>query len=338
MSLIARVAGTDVSFACEPGVTILDAADAAGYELPYSCRKGVCGNCKGELLAGCIDSLPSGDALTPDEVARGYALFCRAVPCSDIEIRTPEIHRKDPHARKTVDAKVHRLTRAADDVSIISLRFPAGTRVKFRAGQYLEVLLEDDHRRCFSMANPPHQNDGAELHVRHVAGGLFTEQVLPSLAAGSRLRVELPFGGFHLNEDNRCAAILVASGTGFAPMKSILEAAFRAKSPRRFVLYWGARRRKDLYLYDLPAKWQSQHENFSFIPVLSEPAAEDRWTGRTGFVHRAVMEDYPTLQQHEVYACGVPAMVNAARRDFCEACSLAIGSFYCDAFASPSGV
>ncbi|HVL55059.1 MAG TPA: 2Fe-2S iron-sulfur cluster-binding protein [Burkholderiaceae bacterium] len=338
MTFTATVVGTGFSFACEPGVTILDAADAAGLELPYSCRKGVCGNCKGEVVSGRIDSLPGGDALSAAEAERGCALFCRAVPCSDVEIRTPQIRRKDPNARKTVDAKVHRVARAADDVSIIALRFPAGTRVKFRAGQYLEVLLEDGHRRAFSMANPPHQNDGAELHVRHVAGGLFTERVLPSLQAGDRLRVELPFGNFHLNDERDDPAILVASGTGFAPMKSILEAAFRAKSQRRFVLYWGARRRKDLYLAELPLKWQSQHPNFSFVPVLSEPAPQDQWTGRIGLVHRIVMEDYPMLQQHEIYACGVPAMVNAARRDFCEACGLAPDAFHCDAFASPSGV
>jgi CDP-4-dehydro-6-deoxyglucose reductase/3-phenylpropionate/trans-cinnamate dioxygenase ferredoxin reductase subunit len=183
------------------------------------------------------------------------------------------------------------------------------------------------------MANAPQQSDVAVLHVRVVPGGRFSEEVLPGLAAGGTLRVELPSGDFWLREGDR-PVVFVASGTGFAPVKSILEDAFRKGSARQMALYWGARREKDLYLSGLPEKWAAQHANFRYVPVLSEPGAD--WAGRTGFVHRAVMEDYPALAGHEVYACGVSAMVDAARRDFTADRGLAADDFYCDVFVTPA--
>jgi NAD(P)H-flavin reductase len=244
-----------------------------------------------------------------------------------------EIRRIDPAAKSTIDAKVLRVTEAADDVRIVQLRFPAGVRVKFKAGQYLDVILEDGARRSFSMANAPQQSDVAVLHVRVVPGGRFSGEVLPGLKQGDILRVELPSGDFWLREGER-PLVFVASGTGFAPVKSILETEFRRNSARPMALYWGARSRKDLYLADLPEKWAAQHANFRFVPVLSEPDAD--WAGRTGFVHRAVMEDYATLAGCEVYACGVTAMVDAARRDFTLQRCLSGNDFYCDAFVTPA--
>lgn len=339
MTATVTVADTGIQFECADGATILDAAQAAGHELPYSCRKGVCGNCRGRVRSGSV-SVPAAaaDALNAAERAAGYTLFCQAVPRGDVEIEAPRIRPHDASARRVVDARVFRMRRAAADVTILNLRFPTGTRVRFEAGQYLELLLDDGSRRAFSMANPPHQNDGVELHVRHVPGGMFSEHVLPGLAPGATLRVELPFGEFRLapaaDGDPR-PAILLASGTGFAPIKSMLEAEFRAKSQRPLVLYWGGRRSSDLYLLELVRGWVDRHPNFRFVPVVSEPDGD--WGGRRGFVHRAVIEDFPSLLGHAVHACGVPAMITAARRDFCEGCGLDSGAFYCDAFASPSG-
>lgn len=322
-----RIAGSDIAFACAQHQTVLEAAEAAGWELPYSCRRGVCNTCLGRLVSGMVEAPPEQE---------GQVLFCRARPRSDLEIAPREIMRIDPGARRTVNAKVYRVARAADDVALIHLRFPAGTKVKFKAGQYLDVILEDGARRSFSMANPPQQCDGALLHVRLVPGGRFSEQVLPTLAAGSTLKVELPFGDFFLRDSGTRPAVMVASGTGFAPIKSILEDAFRRGVKRRFVLYWGARKRKDLYQLELPERWTAQYDNFRFVPVLSEP--DDGWSGRTGFVHRAVMEDYATLAECEVYACGVNAMVNAARHDFIRERGLAPEAFFCDAFVTPADV
>jgi NAD(P)H-flavin reductase/ferredoxin len=338
MSYTIRVAGSEIAFGCGPETTILDAAQAAGYAMPYSCRSGVCGSCKGRVAAGQVAVTRALDGVSAAERNAGYTLLCQAKPRSDLEIVPRQIERVDPNARKLVNAKVYRVERPADDVAVLQLRFPAGTRVKFKAGQYLQVVLDDGERRSFSMANPPQQSDGAQLHVRVVPGGRFSEQVLPGLSPGKALRVELPHGDFFLREASSRPAVFVASGTGFAPIKSILEDAFRRGVDREMVLYWGARKARDLYLAELPAKWAAERPKFRFVPVLSEADPADGWTGRAGFVHKAVMEDFPTLAGHEVYACGVPAMINAARRDFEAERGLPPEDFHCDAFVTPADV
>jgi NAD(P)H-flavin reductase/ferredoxin len=323
-SFTIRVADTGIAFPCDADTTILEAARLAGYEMPYSCLRGACASCRGLVRSGEVETP------YPEDL---YILFCQTKPKSDLEIVPREIRRIDPAAKSTIDAKVLRVVEAADDVRIVQLRFPAGVRAKFRAGQYLEVILPDASRRSFSMANAPQQSDVAVLHVRVVPGGKFSEEVLPKLAPGAILRVELPAGDFWLR-DSTVPAVFVASGTGFAPIKSILEDAFRRKITRPMVLYWGARRRQDLYLAELPQKWAVQQPRFRFIPVLSEPGSD--WQGREGFVHRAVMEDYPSLAGHQVYACGVTAMIDAARRDFTMERDLSPDDFYCDAFVTPA--
>jgi NAD(P)H-flavin reductase/ferredoxin len=323
-SFTIRVADTEIAFPCDAGTTILEAARLAGYEMPYSCLRGACASCRGLVRSGEVETP------YPEDL---YILFCQTRPKSDLEIVPREIRRIDPAAKSTIAAKVLRIVEAADDVRIVQLRFPPGVRAKFKAGQYLDVLLEDGARRSFSMANTPQQNDVAVLHVRVVTGGRFSTGVLPGLIPGGIVRVEIPAGDFWLR-DSAKPAVFVASGTGFAPVKSIIEDALRKKDPREMVLYWGARREKDLYLADLPAKWATQNPRFRFVPVLSEP--DPGWQGRTGLVHRAVMEDFPSLASHQVYACGVTAMVDAARRDFTAACGLPLDDFYCDAFVTPA--
>lgn len=326
-----HVAQSDISFACAEGSTILDAARSAGYELPYSCRTGICGSCKGRILSGEVRAGSTGEALSEQEKAAGYTLFCQARPCSDIEIGARSITRLDPNAHKLVDAKVYKVSRVSADVSVLQLRFPAGTRVKFKAGQYLQVLLADGSRRCYSMANPPHQSDGALLHIRHVPNGRFSAYLDEGIAAGDIVKVEMPFGDFYLREETAKPIIFVASGTGFAPIKSILEDMFKKGEPERtMALYWGGRKASDLYQSELPAKWARQYPQFRFVPVLSD---EDNGVDRTGLVHRAVLDDFPSLAQHEVYACGAPVMINAARHDFVNQRGLSPDAFYCDAFA-----
>jgi NAD(P)H-flavin reductase/ferredoxin len=336
MTYNVHVLQSDIQFDCPAGTTILEAAKAAGYELPYSCRTGACGSCKGKILSGNIDMPASSEGLTKEERTAGMALFCQAKPCSDVEIGVRSITRFDPNAQKIVDAKIYRVTRVTDDVSLLQLRFPIGTRVKFKAGQYLQVLLEDGARRSFSMANPPHQNDGVQLHVRHLAGGKFSAYLEAGPATGDIVKVELAFGDFYLREETEKPIVFVASGTGFAPIKAMLEDAFKRKQTTRpMTLYWGGRRSKDLYLADQALKWAQQYPHFKFVPVLSEP--EEDWQGRTGFVHRAVMEDFSSLAECEVYACGVPAMVSAAREDFVSRRGLPSEAFFCDVFVPEGG-
>jgi NAD(P)H-flavin reductase len=319
------VAGTDIAFPCPPGMTILEAAQAGGWDLPYSCRKGVCETCRGGVISGHVSEPLSSDRTV---------LFCRAKPASDVEIAPGFAKKVDLTARKIVEAKVFQITRPADDVAILQIRFPAGKRVKFQAGQYLDILFEKGLRRSFSMANPPQQSDGVELHIRVVPGGYFSQTILPSLARGAPLRLELPFGNFGLKANSKKAAILVASGTGFAPMKSIIEDAIRQGMPQPLALYWGARTRKDLYLLELAQRWETKFSQFRFVPVLSEPS--DAWAGRTGLVHQTVMEDHQSLARHDVYACGVPAMINAARHDFAVHRGMPADAFSCDAFVTPA--
>ncbi|MDB5727097.1 MAG: flavin oxidoreductase [Noviherbaspirillum sp.] len=322
----------DIAFSCEPNITVLDAALNAGYDIPYSCRTGICGSCRGQIVAGDIKG-GTGSGLSEEERRDGHVLLCQARPCSDLTVAVREVHKLDRSAIKTINAKVYRLTRAAHDVTILHLRFPAGVKVKFKAGQYLSVKLDDGSYRHFSMANPPHQNDGVELHIRHVPGGRFSAQVAERLAVGDMLEVSLPYGDFYLREERDAPIVLLAGGTGFAPIKSLVEDAIKRKQTRSMVLYWGARRQEDLYKLDLPQKWATQLPWFRFIPVLSEAGPADGWEGRTGFVHQAVMDDFGSLADLEVYACGAPAMINAARQGFVNERSLDRDAFYCDAFA-----
>jgi CDP-4-dehydro-6-deoxyglucose reductase len=214
------------------------------------------------------------------------------------------------------------------------LKLPANERLQFLPGQYLEFLLRDGSRRSFSMANAPHDDALVELHVRHVPGGQFTDHVFGKMKERDILRFEGPHGTFFLREDSDKPIVFVASGTGFAPIKSILQSAFAKGIDRPMVLYWGGRRPKDLYMNALADGWAAAHANFRYVPVISDALPEDGWRGRTGFVHRAVMADLPDLSGYQVYACGVPVMVDSARKDFVEQCGLPEDEFYADSFTT----
>ena len=332
MTYQVQVAGTDYRFDCSGDETVLDAALRAGFELPYSCRKGICGSCRGRVVEGLVDATGASEGLSDAERAQGFALYCRAKPRSDLVLESASIRRADPSARRVVRAKIFRISQPSPDVTVLQLRFPAGVKAKFRAGQYLQVVFGNGERRSFSMANPPSASDGAVLHIRHVPGGRFSGEVLPTLAQGDALEVELPYGDFYLREDSDKPIVFVASGTGFAPIHSIVEHALSRNVQRPMYLYWGARRAADLYALDVPSKWSARNPAFRFVPVLSAPDAAEAWDGRTGFVHEAVMQDHPSLEHMQVYACGAPAMTKAARDAFTSLRALPSSEFFCDAF------
>jgi NAD(P)H-flavin reductase/ferredoxin len=320
------IAGGEIEFPCEPSEFVLDAAERAGFTLPYSCRKGVCNTCEGRLVDGEAEQQGKGFIRGPYDAV----LFCRAKPRSDLKIKPKRIEKTEPPRRKTLTATVIRSSRPAVDVTILQLRFPIGIRAKFKAGQYLQVILPDGDRRNFSMANPPYQNEGVQLHVRHVPGGRFSEGILSQLAPGKKLQVELPYGDVFLRPTVNLSAILLATGTGFAPIKSTIEDAIKTGSERPMRLYWGGRRVEDLYLCDLPEKWANDLAWFSFVPVLSE--SSDAWSGRTGLLHRAVLNDYQDLSTTDVYACGNPMMIAAAQEAFVNSRRLPVDRFYSDSF------
>jgi NAD(P)H-flavin reductase/ferredoxin len=333
-----QIADHDIAFAADASRSVLDNALAAGYEIPYSCRSGICGSCRGKVVAGEVRGGSGVGVLGDDERREGHVLLCQAQACSDLTIAVRDIEKRNPDATKSIKAKVHKLTQAAPDVTIVHLRFPAGTKVRFKAGQYLHARLEDGTVRHYSMANPPQQNDGVELHIRHVAGGRFTAHLAGEMQVGHYLDLTLPFGDFTVRDATDKPMILLASGTGFAPVKAIVEDAIKRKTTRPMTLYWGARKAADVYLADLPAKWAQKYPWFSFVPVLSEGDGGGADGGaafegcRTGFVHQAVLDDHASLVGHEVYACGSPAMIQAARQAFVDDRALPRDAFFCDAF------
>jgi CDP-4-dehydro-6-deoxyglucose reductase len=318
------------AFEVQEGESVLTAALRQDLVLPYGCRNGACGSCKGRILEGRVDyGVYQQKALTDEEKAQGKALFCQARPLTDLVVEARTIGAAKDIQVRMLPCRVQKLERLADDVMVIYLRLPANERLQFLAGQYIEFLLKDGSRRSFSMGNAPHDDELIQLHVRHVAGGQFTDHVFGKMKERDILRFEGPLGTFFLREDSQKPIVFVASGTGFAPIKSVIEHALHKNIARPMVLYWGGRRPKDLYMDALARQWP-----IKYVPVISEALPEDRWTGRTGFVHRAVMEDFPDLSAHQVYACGVPVMVDAAKRDFTQQCKLPEDEFYADSFTT----
>ncbi len=322
-------------FECAEDETILNAAIRAGVGLPYGCKNGACASCKGKVLSGAVThGAHQEKALPVAEEEKGYTLFCCARPHSNIVIEAREVLGIGEFPIKKLPSRVARLEKLGDDVMEIALQLPASERLQYRAGQYIEFLLKDGKRRSYSIANAPHTGEQITLHVRHMPGGLFTDHVFNTMKERDILRFEGPAGSFFLREDSDKPMVLLASGTGFAPIKAIVEQAVHNKSTRAMVLYWGGRRPKDLYMHALCEEWVRTLPNFRYVPVVSNPTPEDAWSGRTGFVHQAVMADLPNLSQHQVYACGAPAMVDAAKTDFSALCGLPEAEFYADAFTS----
>jgi CDP-4-dehydro-6-deoxyglucose reductase len=329
------IRNTGHRFTANPDETVLQAALREGLILPYGCRDGACGSCKGKLIEGSIDYGKCSEKALPDaEREAGMALFCQARPLSDLVIEAREVRKAGDIQVRTLPCRVQKIERPTDDVALLHLKLPANERLQFLAGQYVDILLKDGTRRSFSMANAPHDEELLQLHVRHVAGGLFTDHVFLKMKERDILRFEGPLGTFFLREDSDRPMVFVASGTGFAPIKSIIEHAFHKGIARPMTLYWGGRRPRDLYLSALANEWAEEHAGFKFVPVISDALPDDNWTGRSGFVHRAVMEDFPDLSGHQVYACGVPVMVDSARRDFIAQCRLTEDQFFADSFTT----
>ena len=322
----------------ESGETILEAALREGFSLPYGCRNGSCGICKGKIIQGTVNyGRHNEETLTEEEKQAGKALFCCASPLTDLVIECHEISATKDIEIKTLPCRVHKLELVAPDVMIISLKLPTNQRLQFLSGQYIDILLKDGKRRSFSLANAPHDDEFLQLHARNYPGGAFAEYVFTQMKVKDMLRFTGPLGSFFLRDaSEETAIIFLASGTGFAPIKSILEHVFfqenSRNSRRKMTLYWGARTKADLYLADLADKWQQQYDNFTFIPVLSEPLPTDNWKGKTGLVHEAVMQDFHSLKIHQVYACGVPVMVKAAYHDFTSQYNLPKDAFFSDVF------
>ena len=323
------------SFACDSDSEVLRAGLAAGLFMPYSCRSGVCNTCRGKVVEGRVDwGGVHPKYLSEEDKAKGYALLCQARPLSNLTIEVDEIDAGETVRSKFMPARILKMERAASDVMITTLGLPVNEATVFRAGQYIDIISAGGLRRSYSIASAP-SNDGVrqiELHIRHLPGGAFTDRLFGSIQPRGMLKVEFPLGSFFLRDKSDKPIILLASGTGFAPIKSIVLDSLRRGLTRPMTLYWGGRRREDLYMMELCEQWAREHAHIKFVPVLSEPTPACGWRGRTGLVHRAVMEDYPSLAEHQVYSCGAPVVIDSARQDYTMHCGLPHAEFFADSF------
>jgi CDP-4-dehydro-6-deoxyglucose reductase len=311
MSFKVQVQPSGHEFSVELEETLLEAALRQGINLPYGCRNGFCGDCRSALLEGEVhypEEMPPAIEGQTEEAC----LTCQAKPLSDLIIGAHEIEQADEIRPRMLPAKVDRIERLNEDVIRLYLKLPEGERLQFLAGQYLNFILPDGGKRAFSIANAPHDDAFIELHIRHVSGGTFTDRLFDGMQEKTILRIEAPLGSYYLREDSNRPIILMGGGTGFAPIKGIIEHAFKIGITRPMHLYWGVRSRRDLYLPELPQNWIAEHDNFRYTPVLSEPDAD--WTGETGWVHERVVDDYPDLSTHEVYMSGPPPMIEAGKQ------------------------
>ena len=325
-------------FTAEPDESMLAAGIRQGIGLPYGCKDGACGSCKCKLVSGSVVHGPhQSKALSADEEAAGYVLTCCGVAQSDVVIESRQVTEAGAFPIKKMPVRVSAMERASHDVMVLRLQLPASDTFQYHAGQYVEFLLRDGDRRSYSMANAPHTQTAApslELHVRHMPGGKFTDHVFGPMKEKDILRIEGPYGSFFLREDSTKPIVLLASGTGFAPIKAVIEHMQFKGITREATLYWGGRRPADLYQSAWIEARLAEMPNLRYVPVVSNALPDDEWTGRTGFVHEAVLQDLPDLSGHEVYACGAPIVIESAQRDYVTKAGLPEEAFFADSFTS----
>ena len=326
-----RLHPSNIEFLAEANESILDAGLRQGVMLPYGCRGGVCGSCAATILTGLVH-YPFGKAqgLKPFDETRGKTYLCMAAAASDLDLEVANIRRDTEIEVKTLPVRVEKMRKLAPDVMELTLKLPASERLRFLPGQYIDILLKDGTRRGFSLANAPFNDQVLELHVRHVPNGKFTSYVFNEMQEKALMRIEGPLGGFYIHDSER-PLILMGGGTGFAPLKSMLEQLMEAGLTRPVYLYWGARAQVDLYMDSVVRSWVERQPLLTYVPVLSEPNAEEGWLGRTGYVHAAVASDFPDLSGYDVYMSGPPPMINAAKLSFL-AQGLPDNQLYSDAF------
>ncbi len=323
------------AFSVEATETLLAGGIRQGIGLPYGCKDGACGSCKCKKISGTVFHGNHQDkALSAAEEVAGMVLTCCATATSDLVLESRQVSLEGALPVRKMPARISSLERVSPDVIRLQLQLPASESFQYRAGQYLDVLLRDGARRSYSMANAPHTGPGLELHIRHMPGGRFTDLVFGSMKERDIVRIEGPMGSFFLREDSDKPIVLLASGTGFAPIKALIEHMQERQITRPATLFWGGRRPHDLYMDDWVRAQCAVMPHLSYVPVVSDALPEDNWRGRTGFVHQAVLEDIPDMSAYQVYACGAPVVVDSAQRDFSDLAGLDEDEFFADAFTS----
>jgi CDP-4-dehydro-6-deoxyglucose reductase len=332
MSFHISIQPSGQTYEVAPGQTILDGALDQGFMLKHSCREGTCGSCKGKVLSGEVDHAGSPlEALSQAERDQGLALFCCAKPRSELVIDAPEVTQVRGISVQQIAGRVASIEKVSDDVAILRLMLPPEHSFNYLPGQYVQVLLKNGQRRSYSMATSVLRDNQLEWHVRHMPNGTFSGHVFTALKPRELLRLEGPFGGFFLR-DTDSPMVFLASGTGFAPIQALLEQLQQVNNRRPVYLYWGGRKRSDLYRHAELLALEKQLSWLRYTPVLSDPEPDCDWNGATGFVHKQVMKEFSSLRGFEVYACGAPIVVDSARADYVRELGLDSERFYADAF------
>jgi len=329
MTYHVHLARSRMRFDVEPGETVLAAGLRQGLALPFGCQSGTCASCRVRLLDGRVEQIATSRALSAGELAAGYILMCQAQPRSDLELRLDQPERLEELRPRRLPVRVLEHSTLSHDVVGLVVKLPHGEPFRYLPGQYVDFLAIDGRRRSFSIANAPSPAETLEFHLRVTPGGWFAHYAQDSMPERTILRLEGPLGAFYLRDDSTRPVIMMAGGTGFAPLKAMVESQFRAGLSRPFHVYWGARQRRDLYLHDLAQDWARQHPQLRYTPVLSEPDGD--WQGERGLVHDAVLRAHPDLSGHEVYMAGPPVMVHAGKQAFVEA-GLDADHLYYDSF------
>jgi CDP-4-dehydro-6-deoxyglucose reductase len=332
---------TGKRFVVNHGEVILDAALRQEIWLPHACRGGTCGSCKAVIVAGGVAYDDNASPRTRQAAARREAYLCCAKPVGDLTLDIVELPARPIGATFRRPARVADIVKPSPDVAIVTLKPPPSAAIRYRPGQYVSLIGDDGRLHAFSIANALREDHTLELHIGRIPNGRFTTHVHEHMRVNDIVRFEGPFGDFGFAEDAQAMqrpAILVAGGTGIAPIKAMLEAAAQSGVQRELHVYWGSRHRDGFYaLGAFTAMTRAR-----VTPVLSEPSAADAWTGRTGLVHRAVIEDFADLSRCSVYACGSPGLIDAAFRDFTQRAALSADRFFADVFhnagASPLGI
>ncbi len=328
MTFEVKIESSGHRFAAEAEETLLDAALRQGVGLPYGCRNGACGSCIAGLLSGEVD-YPDGQPEV--EFKSDQVVICQAHARSDLTLKVREVTANADITIKTLPCRAEHLERLSHDVMQVLLKLPETERLQFLAGQYIEFILKDGRRRAFSIANAPHQDDYLELHIRHVPGGSFTGHVFDEMKDRALLRIEGPLGAFYLRENSDRPVLMMAGGTGIAPLKGMIDHAQYVGIDRPVHLFWGVSSKRDLYLQEEPRRWQQNSSNFRYTPVLTNPDPEDCWEGKTGLVMNALLEDHPDLGNYDIYMSGPPAMIEAATPVFAQH-GANLDHMYSDAF------
>jgi CDP-4-dehydro-6-deoxyglucose reductase len=327
------LAGSGKTFTVREGENVLQAALRQGVMLPYSCKNGTCGSCKGIVESGEVHyPFHPPMALEKKDFAEGCALMCQAEPIEDLVIRAREIEAVRDIEVRMLPVRVLEKSLLADNVMRLRLKLPAAQRLQFLAGQYVDALLDKGKRRAFSIASSPSLDTEIELHIRHVEGGGFTSWVFDELKERDILRLEGPLGNFFVRNDApERPMIMMGGGTGFAPLKSMVESLLESGDRREIHLFWGARTLQELYLDELPCRWAEENAHIRYRRAVSDPVAGDGPEAFAGLVHEAVVADHPDLSGFDVYMSGPPAMIEAARDAFA-ACGLPEDRLFYDSF------